>query len=114
MIKNKGFPFSVYSKLYQACVCSISNYGAEIFGYGQYNSKFKLYLRAIRAFHGMPEKVPTFGLISEVDWLLPHYEAQIKMTQFYAKLLSTQEMDSSGQVLSSGIWVFGVYSTLSA
>ena len=49
MIKNKGFPFSVYSTLYQACVCSISQYGGELFGFSEYESSFKLHTRAIRA-----------------------------------------------------------------
>ena len=30
MIKNCGFPFSVFNTLYQACVCSILDYGGEI------------------------------------------------------------------------------------
>ena len=46
MIKNKGFPFSIYSILYQACVCSISQYGGEVTGYEQYDSAFKLHLRS--------------------------------------------------------------------
>ena len=32
MIKNQGFPFNVYSILYKACVCNISEYGSEVFG----------------------------------------------------------------------------------
>ena len=32
MIKNQGFPFNVYSILYNACVCCISGYGSEVFG----------------------------------------------------------------------------------
>ena len=33
MIKNKGFPYPVYSVLYQACVRSISENGSEVFGF---------------------------------------------------------------------------------
>ena len=73
MIKNKGFPFSIYSILYQSCVCSISQYGGEIFGYEKYDSSFKLHLRAARAFLGLPKNVASFGLVSELDWLLPHF-----------------------------------------
>ena len=41
MIKNQGFPYNVYSILYNACVCSISGYGSEVFGFDYYDSTFK-------------------------------------------------------------------------
>ena len=46
MIKNQGFPFTVYSILYQACVCSISEYASEVFGFEQYESTLNIHLRA--------------------------------------------------------------------
>ena len=89
MIKNKGFPFSVYSILYQACVCSISQYGSEVFGYEQFDSTQKIHLRAARAFLGLPKNVASFGLVSELDWLLPHYQTQIKMIQHFGRVMRT-------------------------
>ena len=89
MIKNKGFPFSIYSILYQACVCSISQYGAEVFGYKQYDSAFRLHLRAARAFLGLPKNVASFGLISELNWLMPHFQTQIKMIQHFGRIMCT-------------------------
>ena len=89
MIKNKGFPFSIYSILYQSCVCSISQYGGEIFGYEKYDSSFKLHLRAARAFLGLPKNVASFGLISELDWLLPHFQSQLKMIQYFNRIMCT-------------------------
>ena len=87
MIKSKGFPFSVYSILYQACVCSISQYGSEVFGYDQYNSYFKVHLRAARAFLGLPKNLASFGLVSELDWLLPHFQTRVKMIQHYGRIM---------------------------
>ena len=89
MIKNKGFPFSVYSTLYQACVCSISQYGGELFGFSEYESSFKLHTRAIRAFLGLPKQVASFGLASEVCWLLPQFQSQIKMIQHFSRIMNT-------------------------
>ena len=57
MIKNHGFPYSVYTQLYDSCVCSVSLYGSEVFGYNEYDSLHKLHLRAIRAFFGLPKNV---------------------------------------------------------
>ena len=53
MIKNGGFPYNVFCTLYQACVCSISDYGGEIFGFEEYNSAKKIHLRAARSFLGV-------------------------------------------------------------
>ena len=89
MIKNQGFPFTVYSILYQACVCSISEYASEVFGFEQYDSTFKIHLRAARAFLGLPKNVASFGLVSEVDWLMPRFQTQIKMIRHFGRILRT-------------------------
>lgn len=89
MIKNQGFPFNVYSILYQACVCSISEYGSEVFGFEQHDSTMKIHLRAARAFLGLPKNVASFGLVSELDWLMPQYQTQIKMIRHFGRILKT-------------------------
>ena len=87
MIKNQGFPYNVYSILYKACVCSISEYGSEIFGYEKFDSAFKLHLRAARAFLGLPKNVTSFGLVSEIHWLLPQSQTKLKMIRHFGRLL---------------------------
>ena len=89
MIKNKGFPFSIYSILYQACICSISQYGSEVFGFDKFDSTYKLHLRAARAFLGLPKNVASFGLLSELNWLLPHLQTRIKMIQYFSRIMNT-------------------------
>ena len=91
MIKNHGFPYSVYTQLYNACVCSVSMYGSEVFGYHEYDSLYKLHLRALRAFFGLPKNVTSAGLLSEVDWLLPKFQSQLKMIHFFGRILRTEE-----------------------
>ena len=68
-------------------MCSISGYGSEVFGYEHHESSFKVHLRAARAFLGMPKNVASFGLVSELDWLLPQYKARIKMIQYFSRLM---------------------------
>ena len=41
MIKNGGFPYNVYSLLYNACVTSVSDYSGPITRYLQYDSSLK-------------------------------------------------------------------------
>ena len=89
MIKNKGLPYSVYSILYHTCITSISQYGSEVFGYNSYDSFFKLYLRAARSFLGLPKSVTSFGVVSELDWLLPQSQTQIKMIQYLGRIFRT-------------------------
>ena len=79
----------MYSILYKACVCSISEYGSEVFGFDQYNSSFKLHLRAARAYLGLPKNVTSYGLISELDWMLPQGQMNIKMIRHFGRVLKT-------------------------
>ena len=54
MIKNKGFPFKIFSMLYNACVVSIADYSAEVTGFSECEATNQLHLKAIRAFLGLP------------------------------------------------------------
>ena len=112
MIKNKGFPFSIYSILYQACVCSVSQYGSEVFGFDKFDSTFKLHLRAARAFLGLPKNVTSYGLVSELDWLLPHFQTQIKMIQYFNRIMSTLTVYCTKFLLGTQISTYGKMSQL--
>ena len=46
-------------------------------------------MRAARAFLGLPKNVTSFGLVSEVDWLLPHLQTQTKMIQHFGRIMRT-------------------------
>ena len=98
MNKNGGFPYNVYSLLYKTCVCSVSQYGCEVFGFEQYNSLLKLPLRAARAFLGLSKNATMYGLISELDWLMPQHETRIKMIQYYSRIMNTSSNRLSYQV----------------
>ena len=64
MIKNGGFPYNVFCTLYQACVCSIVDYGSEVFGFNKYDSAEKIHLRAARSFLGVNKTTPIAGILS--------------------------------------------------
>ena len=91
MIKNGGFPYKVYTILYDACVTSIADYASEVTGFTQYKSSLKLHVRAIRAFLGLPKNSCTPGVLSEVDWLLPEFRTQLKMVRQYNRVLSMND-----------------------
>ena len=79
MIKNNGFPFNVFTLLYEACVISVLDYSAAIYGFKEYQSAMNIHLRAIRSFLGTPKNVCSPGVLSEVDLLLPHHRTKIQM-----------------------------------
>ena len=99
MIKNGGFPYNVYTILYDACVTSIADYAGEITGFTQYQSSLKVHLRAIRAFLGLPKNSCNPGVLSEVDWLLPEYRTQIKMIRQYSRIVKMDDNRLTKKVL---------------
>ena len=88
MIKHRGFPFRVYTILYEACVTSIADYSGEVTGYTQYDRSVQIHTRAIRAFLGLPKNCCNVGVLSEVDWLLPEYRTKIRMIRQYNRILN--------------------------
>ena len=100
MIKNGGFPYNIYSLLYETCVTSISDYGGEIFGYNEQASNLNLHLRAIRAFIGVPKNATKPGILSEVDWLLPKFRTKIRMIRYYNRVVKMPESRLCKKVLS--------------
>ena len=98
MIKNGGFPFKVFQMLYEACVCSILEYGSEVFGFDDHDSALKIHLRAARSYLGVPKNSPIPGIISEFNQLLPHYKGQIKMIRQYNRLLKSSTNNVSKKI----------------
>ena len=98
MIKNGGFPYSVYSMLYDVCVTSIADYGGEVIGYNQYRAAEQLHLRAIRAFLGLPKNTTSCAVLSEFDWLLPKYRGQVRMIRQYHRMLKMENNRLTKQV----------------
>ena len=69
MIKNGGFPLSVFKVLFESCVCSVTDYGREVWGYKEFESITKIQLKASRAYLGLPKQASLPGLLSELNWI---------------------------------------------
>ena len=91
MIKNEGLPFNVYSLLYEACVCSISDYSAAVTGFVSNDLLEKLHLRALRAFLGVPKNTCNAAITSEFNLLVPKYRTKISMIRFYHRLMKMED-----------------------
>ena len=46
-------------------------------------------MKAARAFLGLPKNVASFGLLSELDWVLPHHQSRIKMILYFSRIMNT-------------------------
>ena len=90
-IKNGGFPFSIYSMLFESTVCSVSDYGAEIWGFESRDAISKLHLRAARCFLGLPKNATSAGVLSEMNWPEPVYRAQVRMVRQYFRIVKMDE-----------------------
>ena len=90
-IKNGGFPFSIYSMLFESTVCSVSDYGAEIWGFDSKDAISKIQLRAARCFLGLPKNATSAGVLSEMNWLEPVYRAQVRMVRQYFRIVKMDE-----------------------
>ena len=66
-----GFPVNVFLTLYNACVCSISDYGSEVSGFGMFEVAKKLHIRAARTFLGFTKNTLHAAVISEFNELMP-------------------------------------------
>ena len=86
-IKNCGFPFNVYSILYDSCVTSITDYSSEVIGYDQHPLTLAIHSRAIRAFIGLPKNSCSVGVLKELDWLLPQYRTRVRMVRLFNRIL---------------------------
>lgn len=87
MIKNGGFPLNVYKILFNSSVCSVTDYGGEVWGYKEYEAIKKIQLKACRAYLGVPKNTPIPGLLSEINWNEPRSRTQLQMIRHYHRLL---------------------------
>ena len=86
MIKHGGFPLNVFKVLFNSCVCSVTDYGSEVWGYKEYESISKIQQKAARSFLGLPKQAAIPGLLSELNWIEPRSRTQLQIIRYYHKL----------------------------
>ena len=100
-IKNGGLPYTIYSMLFECAVCSVSDYGAEIWGFDSKESTNKIHLRAARSFLGLPKNATSAGVLAEISWPEPVYRAQVRMIRQYFRIL---KMDNNRLTKQIYLW----------
>ena len=85
---NTMLHFKTYSKIYEACVSSIMEYGSGIWGYKKYKIMDDIQNRAIRTYLGVSRFAPIIGLEGEAGWLSTQYGRWLQMLRMWNHLIS--------------------------
>ena len=79
------------TRLFETGVMSILNYGAEIWGYGNYPKCDTIMNRAMRYFVGVHRFAPTAGVVGDMGWLSLKYKRYIVMLRFWNRLIKMND-----------------------
>ena len=90
MIKNKGFPFNVFEKLYNCCVTTITDYAHEVIGFHQYSGSDNIHTKAIRSYLGVGRSANLCAIRYEMALPEPKSRTHIRMLRFYYRMLNME------------------------
>ncbi len=88
-LQNMGI--RTYETLYHSYVEPIMNYGAAVWGYGDYSDPQVLQNRIMRYFLGCHKFAPTPAVQIEMDWLCTRFQRWVEMVRFRNRLASMPE-----------------------
>ena len=99
----KDCGYNTFTKLFEAGVVSVVNYGASIWGGSKFPKCDTVMNRAIRYFLGVHRYAPIPGIQGEMGWLSLKYLRYIAMTRLWNRLL---KMDDNRLTKKMFTWFF--------
>ena len=107
---------NVYKNLFESCVCSVTDYGGEIWGYKSYESNRQILLKASRAFLGVPKQTPIAGILSEINWPEPRSRTQVQIIRHFHRMVKMENSRLTKKVFlwDKGLNDLGVINTWSS
>ena len=72
--------------LFECTACSVSDYGAEIWGFESRDAISKIHLRVARCFLGFPKHATSAG-VAEINWPEAVYKGQVRMVGQYFRIV---------------------------
>ena len=93
-MKDTGYV--TYTKLFDAGVLSILNYGAEVWGHGKYPKCDLVMNKAMRHFLGVHKFAPTAAVQGDMGWMSIKFHRYIDMLRFWNRML---KMDNTRLVM---------------
>ncbi len=89
---SNGLPFDTFTKIYDATVAPIMNYGSSIWGSKSYPSCNKIYFRAMRSFLGVGKYSALPSIEGDMGWIPVEIRHHIEMLRLWFRL-STMPLD---------------------
>jgi len=81
--------YKTYTKLYDACVATIMDYGSSVWGYKNYNASNSVHNRAMRYYLGVHKFAPIPGMEGDMNWLQPQTRWKHNIIWLWNRLLNT-------------------------
>ena len=75
----KFMHYHTYTKLFNSLVCPITEYGAGIWGLGEFENINKILLTACRTYLGAHRHVAKTCLVADMGWLSDYNRRQVEM-----------------------------------
>ena len=79
--------YGTYTKLYDSCVCPITDYSSGVWGYGNFSDSDTLQNKAQRIFLGVHKFAPILVLEGDMGWLSPRYRRWMEMIRLWNRML---------------------------
>jgi hypothetical protein len=89
--KNSYMNYSAFTKLFESCVTPIIDYGAEVWGFRNYNKPNLVQNKAMRIFLGVHRFAPVAGLEGDMAWLSPQYRRWLCILRLWNRLINMHD-----------------------
>jgi hypothetical protein len=88
-MKNIGY--KTYSKMYDAAVVPVSDYGSGVWGYKEFSAHNNVHNRALRYFLGVHRFAPNVALQADMGWRPPKYRRAINIMLLWNRLIDMND-----------------------
>ena len=89
---NGGVPYKIYTKLYDALVRPVLEYGAGIYGCQEYSAINAVHNRACRFFMGVGRYTPSLAVRGDMGWTLPGHRQWVCVIRLWCHLCSISNL----------------------
>ena len=83
--------YVTFTKMYQAGVTPIMDYGSEIWGFQNYKKPNSIQNRAIRYYLGVHRFAPNPSIQGDIGWVPPQYRCHYNMIRYWNRLINMND-----------------------
>ena len=86
-----GLSYTTYTTLFNSCVATILDYGAEVWGYKDFTKIDTVQQNAIRVFLGLHKFAPVDGFAGDMGWTQARVRRHVAMVRFWNRMISMDD-----------------------